>query len=43
MNWPHDAAYLFGGACLTNAVPHFVGGLMSHPFHSPFAKSPGSA
>jgi hypothetical protein len=41
MNWLHDAAYLFGGACLANAVPHFVSGMMGRPFQSPFAKPPG--
>jgi hypothetical protein len=41
MNWLHDAAYLFGGACLANAVPHFVSGVMGRPFQSPFAKPPG--
>jgi len=24
MEWPHYASYFFGGAFLTNAVPHFV-------------------
>ena len=37
----HAVAYLFGGAFLANAVPHFVSGLMGHPFPSPFAKPPG--
>lgn len=41
MDWPHDIAYLFGGACLANAVPHFVSGMMGRPFQSPFAKPPG--
>jgi hypothetical protein len=41
MNWLHDAAYLFGGAFLANAVPHFVSGMMGQPFQSPFAKPPG--
>jgi hypothetical protein len=41
MNWLHDLSYLFGGAFLTNAVPHFVSGVMGQPFQSPFAKSPG--
>jgi hypothetical protein len=41
MQWTHDLAYLFGGAFLTNAVPHFVSGLMGKPFQSPFAKPPG--
>jgi hypothetical protein len=41
MAWAHDAAYFFGGAFLTNAIPHFVSGLMGRPFQSPFAKPPG--
>jgi hypothetical protein len=41
MNWLHDAAWLFGGAFLANAVPHFVSGMMGRPFQSPFAKPPG--
>ena len=41
MQWLHDVSYLFGGAFLTNAVPHFVSGVMGRPFQSPFAKPPG--
>jgi hypothetical protein len=41
MNWLRDAACLFGGALLANAVPHFVSGMMGRPFQSPFAKPPG--
>ena len=41
MDWLHDAAYLFGGAFLANAVPHFVSGMMGRPFQSPFAKPSG--
>jgi len=41
MNWMHYVAYLFGGAFLTNAVPHFVAGVMGRSFQSPFAKPPG--
>jgi hypothetical protein len=41
MTWLHDLAYLFGGAFATNAVPHFVSGVMGRPFQSPFAKPPG--
>ena len=41
MNWLHDISYLFGGAFLANAVPHFVSGVMGQPFQSPFAKPPG--
>ena len=41
MTWLPDAAYFFGGAFATNAVPHFVSGVMGRPFQSPFAKPPG--
>jgi hypothetical protein len=41
MKWLHDLSYLFAGAFLTNAVPHFVSGVMGRPFQSPFAKPPG--
>lgn len=41
IEWTHYAAYFFGGAFLTNAVPHFVSGVMGRPFQSPFAKPPG--
>ncbi len=41
MEWIHDASYFLGGAVLTNAVPHFVSGVMGRPFQSPFAKPPG--
>jgi hypothetical protein len=41
MTWLHDVSYLFGGAFLSNAVPHFVSGVMGQPFQSPFAKPPG--
>jgi len=41
MEWLHYASYFFGGAFLTNAVPHFVSGVMGRPFQSPFAKPPG--
>lgn len=37
----HLLAYFFGGAFLTNAVPHFVSGMMGRPFQSPFAKPHG--
>ncbi len=37
----HWLAYFFGGAFLTNAIPHWVSGLMGRPFQSPFAKPPG--
>src|SRR5580704_3163494 len=41
MRWSHYVAYFFGGAFLTNAVPHFVNGVTGHPFQSPFASPPG--
>ncbi|WP_034295274.1 hypothetical protein [Herbaspirillum sp. RV1423] len=41
MEWIHFVSYFFGGAFLTNAVPHFVAGVMGEPFQSPFAKPPG--
>lgn len=41
MAWLHLVSYFFGGAFLTNAVPHFVAGVMGEPFQSPFAKPPG--
>ncbi|WP_026595778.1 hypothetical protein [Methyloferula stellata] len=41
MEWAHDASYFFGAVFLTNAIPHFVSGVMGRPFQSPFAKPPG--
>ncbi len=41
MAWHYDISYFFGGAFLTNAIPHFVSGVMGRPFQSPFAKPPG--
>jgi len=41
MRWHHYIAYFFGGALLTNAIPHFVSGVTGHPFQSPFATPPG--
>lgn len=41
MRWNHSLAYFFGGAFLANATPHFVNGIMGHPFQSPFASPPG--
>jgi hypothetical protein len=38
MNWLHLVAYFFGGAFLTNAIPHVVAGMMGEPFQTPFAK-----
>lgn len=41
MEWLDYVSYFFGGAFLTNAVPHFVSGVMGRPFQSPFAKPHG--
>src|SRR6185437_7283437 len=41
MPWLEYLAYVFGGAFLTNAVPHFVAGVSGRPFQSPFARPPG--
>ena len=41
MEWLHLLSYFFAGMFLTNAVPHFVAGVMGEPFQSPFAKPPG--
>jgi hypothetical protein len=41
MEWMHSVSYFFGGAFLTNAIPHLVSGLTGRPFQSPFAKPPG--
>src|SRR5580658_3027831 len=41
MMWLAYVAYFFGGAFLTNGIPHFVSGLMGRPFQSPFATPPG--
>ena len=41
MQWLHYLSYFGGGVVLTNAVPHFVCGVMGRPFQSPFAKPPG--
>jgi len=41
MSWLHLVSYFFGGMFLTNAIPHFVSGMLGQPFQSPFAKPPG--
>ena len=41
MNWIDYVAYFFGGIFLTNAIPHFVSGMMGRAFQSPFSKPPG--
>ncbi len=40
-DWVNYVSYFFGGAILTNAIPHFVSGMMGRSFQSPFAKPPG--
>jgi hypothetical protein len=41
MQWIDWVSYFFGGAVLTNGVPHFVSGVMGRAFQSPFAKPRG--
>lgn len=41
MPWLHYLSWFFGGALLTNAIPHFVSGVRGRAFQSPFAKPPG--
>ena len=41
MAWLPLISYFFGGAFLSNAVPHFVSGMMGRAFQSPFAKPRG--
>lgn len=41
MKWYHYIAYVFGGAFLVNAVPHFTNGVSGHSFPTPFASPPG--
>lgn len=41
MPWSQYISYFFGGAFLTNAIPHLVSGLMGRAFQSPFAKPSG--
>jgi hypothetical protein len=41
MEWSHYLSYFFGGFFLSNAIPHFVSGVMGRPFQGPFAKPPG--
>lgn len=41
MRWYQHLAYFFGGAFLTNFIPHFVAGVTGHSFQSPFATPPG--
>jgi hypothetical protein len=39
--WYHFIAWFFGGAFLTNTIPHLVSGISGSPFQSPFASPPG--
>jgi hypothetical protein len=41
MDWLYLVSYFFGGAFLSNAVPHFASGAMGRPFQSPFATPRG--
>jgi hypothetical protein len=41
MEWGHYLGYFGGGVFLTNAIPHFVSGVMGRPFQSPFATPRG--
>jgi hypothetical protein len=41
MPWYNYLAYFFGGAFLSNTLPHFINGVSGRPFQSPFAKPPG--
>lgn len=41
MNWLYLVSYFFGGAFLSNAIPHVASGSMGRSFQSPFAKPPG--
>lgn len=41
MSWLQLLSYFFGGAFVTNALPHFASGTMGKPFQSPFANPPG--
>ena len=41
MKWYHYVACFFAGMFLANAVPHFVMGVTSVPFPTPFSNPPG--
>ena len=41
MHWYYFVSYFFGGAFLSNAIPHLGTGVAGRPFQSPFAKPPG--
>jgi hypothetical protein len=41
MEWYNYLAAFFSGAFLSNAVPHFVSGVLGNKFPTPFSKPPG--
>jgi hypothetical protein len=41
MHWYDYIAYFFGGAFLSNSLPHLINGISGRAFQSPFAKPPG--
>jgi hypothetical protein len=41
MHWYHFVSYFFGGAFLSNALPHLINGVSGRAFQSPFASPPG--
>lgn len=41
MPWSTYLAYFFGGAFLSNALPHLGVGISGRPFQTPFAKPSG--
>ncbi|WP_158934757.1 hypothetical protein [Burkholderia sp. S171] len=41
MSWHQYLSYFLGGAVFSNAIPHFVSGMMGRSFQSPFATPRG--
>lgn len=39
--WYHCATAFFAAIFFTNALPHFISGVLGMPFPSPFAEPPG--